>query len=557
MALLLATGLGLVSLPLLTYTYPSFTQIIWSSYWQCRRCRVITPALSAFIEETLAAENMTGLSVAVVPKHGPPEFHSWGYRTEDGDEITPDTLFHMGSVSKAFCATALGLLIDDFANGRNDLLPEWQLMDEWASERANLRDILSHVSGLPRHDLSYGPLDTPHDFLTRLRYLRPAFELREQWSYNNIMYVVGAHIIATYADKPYTSFVEERIFSPLGMSSSTFSPEKAESSGKFSQGWTKDGRRLPQWFSEDTAFLFAGPGGVISSAVDMSKWILMWINEGVHHNKAFIPLSVYQNVSYSYAIDTDHPIDSEYSIAGYGMGWSRSSYRGHDVVQHSGGLPGFNTLVSFLPSDEIGVTVFVNGYDQIKPMATILNRIFDAALHLDSSLTLSSADGSSPPKPITKPSAWSPTVSLTDFAGTYTNAGYGTFTLCAPSSASSYCAKVQSDFTTVDVARGASVPSLELLAEWPRTWASHVRMRYQQGSIFSIDFTTLFPHGYGKDVTPFETGHIEKAEATVEFVIEDGQVVGFGLTGMHGWLWERARISHSVQDRAEAWFDRV
>ncbi|KAF9233586.1 beta-lactamase/transpeptidase-like protein, partial [Melanogaster broomeanus] len=232
----------------------------------------------AFIEETLAAENMTGLSVAVVPKHGPPEFHSWGYRTEDGDKITPDTLFHMGSVSKAFCATALGLLIDDFANGRNvtalppglteitwhtrlkDLLPEWQLMDEWASERANLRDILSHVSGLPRHDLSYGPLDTPHDFLTRLRYLRPAFELREQWSYNNIMYVVGAHIIATYADKPYTSFVEERIFSPLGMSSSTFSPEKAESSGKFSQGWTKDGRRLPQWFSEDTAFLFAGPG---------------------------------------------------------------------------------------------------------------------------------------------------------------------------------------------------------------------------------------------------------------------------------------------------------
>ena len=77
------------------------------------------------------------------------------------------TLFHMASVSKAFCATALRLLIDDFAHGRNvtalpsclteltwhtrlrDLLPEWELMDAWASERANLRDILSHVSGLP------------------------------------------------------------------------------------------------------------------------------------------------------------------------------------------------------------------------------------------------------------------------------------------------------------------------------------------------------------------------------------------------------------------------
>ena len=80
----------------------------------------------------------------------------------------PQTLFHMASVSKAFCATALGLLIEDFATGSNvtalpsglselswhtrlrDLLPDWQLMDEWASERANLRDILSHVSGVPR-----------------------------------------------------------------------------------------------------------------------------------------------------------------------------------------------------------------------------------------------------------------------------------------------------------------------------------------------------------------------------------------------------------------------
>ena len=77
----------------------------------------------------------------------------------------------MASVSKAFCATALGLLIDDFAHGRNvtalpsglteltwhtrlgDLLPEWELMDTWASERANFRDILSHVSGVPRWGL--------------------------------------------------------------------------------------------------------------------------------------------------------------------------------------------------------------------------------------------------------------------------------------------------------------------------------------------------------------------------------------------------------------------
>lgn len=83
------------------------------------------------------------------------------------------------------------------------------------------------------------------------------------------MYTVADHVIATYAGQSYTSFVEDRIFAPLGMTSSTFSPTKAEASGKFTQGWTGQGRRLPEYFTEQTAFLAAGPGGVISNAVDM------------------------------------------------------------------------------------------------------------------------------------------------------------------------------------------------------------------------------------------------------------------------------------------------
>ena len=83
------------------------------------------------------------------------------------------------------------------------------------------------------------------------------------------MYTVAAEVIAVYSGKSYTSFVEDRIFAPLGMTSSTFSPTQAEASGKFTQGWTKEGRRVPECFSEEMAFVMAGPGGIISSAVDM------------------------------------------------------------------------------------------------------------------------------------------------------------------------------------------------------------------------------------------------------------------------------------------------
>ena len=81
--------------------------------------------------------------------------------------------------------------------------------------------------------------------------------------------MVGSHVIETYSGQSYTSFVEERIFAPLGMTSTTFSPAEAEASGKFTQGWTQQGRRLPECFDEETAISMAGPGGVISNAVDM------------------------------------------------------------------------------------------------------------------------------------------------------------------------------------------------------------------------------------------------------------------------------------------------
>lgn len=92
MALFLAVGIGLVAWPLASYTYPNlFPQIPFgTSHGPVHKGDVITPQLSTFIKETMALENITGLSIAVIPKHGETEFHSLGYRTEDGDEVTPD-----------------------------------------------------------------------------------------------------------------------------------------------------------------------------------------------------------------------------------------------------------------------------------------------------------------------------------------------------------------------------------------------------------------------------------------------------------------------------------
>ncbi|GJE94197.1 beta-lactamase/transpeptidase-like protein [Phanerochaete sordida] len=272
--------------------------------------RIITPELTEFTNNIMQDYNMSGLALGAVHSNDIIEVAAFGRKTEDNDTMTADTLFDMGSCSKAFLASAVGILIDDFAQGKNrtplpsgvqrldwhtrliDLLPgDWQLMDEWASQQATIRDILSHQSGLPRHDISYHADQKPVDVVRQLRHLWPAFELRQRWHYNNLFYVTGAHIISTFSGMSYIEFVKERIFDPLGMTASTFDPEEAARDGRLTQTWTADGRRLPVWFTGNAVELIAGAGGIISNVVDMTKWLRMLLNAGGDPatNKTIIP----------------------------------------------------------------------------------------------------------------------------------------------------------------------------------------------------------------------------------------------------------------------------
>ncbi|KAG1735388.1 hypothetical protein EDB19DRAFT_1101121, partial [Suillus lakei] len=114
------------------------------------------------------------------------------------------------------------------------------------------------------------------------------------------------------------------------------------------------------------------------------KWVALWLNKGVHNNITVILLSVHGNALQSYSVSISTPADPEHSIQGYGMGWFRNSYLGHDIVYHTGLIPGFSVLVSFLPDDDVGVVVFCNGNNKATPVMNISNRIIDTALNLPS-----------------------------------------------------------------------------------------------------------------------------------------------------------------------------
>ncbi|KAI9067465.1 beta-lactamase/transpeptidase-like protein [Trametes sanguinea] len=543
---------------------------------------VITPDVSRFVEGVLNVSTIPGLSMGVVrlddAKQPVVELAAWGRRTEDGGgiDLTPDTLFALASCSKAFLVTSIGLLMDDYAQGRNvtplppsvavfdwdtkmaDLLPEeWALEDPWASKKANLRDAFGHVTGLPRHDYSYRPGDTAEDVVLRMRHLPPAYELREKWSYNN----------QKYANATIGSFVVSGIFEPLNMSSSSYTPSNASRSGRLTQTWTPHGvRRIPYWLPDKVNDLFAGPGGVISSAEDMTKWLATLLNQGVdpRTNKTIVPASTFANMTTARAIQNGLS-SPDTSITGYGMGWFRMTHKGRDVVWHSGAIPGFSLLVAFLPEDNLGVVLLANMDDKADDVMSVLYRVIDEALDLPENIERDVSDGihqirlfGTQKTYVAETHAEPLPMPLEAYGGLYANIAYGNITLCTPTNTSSHCSQVLAQFAPVEAASGAPLPEERLYAAWQRVWSTHLRVVHRSANSFDLVLPALFPNGYGRNTTAFEYHDPVNSVGRVEFLVEDHQVRGFALITEEDAADARAaRTNGTVQEIGDAWFDKL
>ncbi|KAJ7292877.1 beta-lactamase/transpeptidase-like protein [Mycena rebaudengoi] len=531
--------------------------------------KIITDEFSSYIRNAMQAYNASGLSLGVLRPDGQVEYGSWGNRTEEGDPVTPATVFNLGSCSKAFLPASLGILMEDFAARKNktalpptvstfdwdtkmqDLLPEeWMVEDPWTTKKANLKDLLSHATGLPNHDASYALSHTALDVVLRMRHLRAAYELREHYEYNNLMYMTGAYVVTRYSGSSYRDFIEQRIMQPLGMSSSTLYPDRAFNSGNLTQAWTPSGRRIPFFLPEQSADMIAGAGGVMFTAEDMLKWVKLYLNGGID---ATTGVSVIPSATFDLATSAQSIAfpkgNAANSITAYGMGWLRRSYRGHEVVKHNGGAPGVATWVVFYPHDNFGLVILENtgtGFTDVVEQAVtdrILSLPAEPSAFTRAPSPSAALRSSSPPPPL----------DLSEYAGTYTSPGYGNITICARESTSSVCSTVVNNFETVDRATGRRSGPSELYSAWPRFWTTELRFVHLYENSFTVTPSALYVNGYGKDKTPFENldGSLPST-----FAVEEGKVVGLGLFTALRQFW-RSKKGGGVKDTADVWFEKV
>ncbi|GAV99348.1 beta-lactamase transpeptidase-like protein [Lentinula edodes] len=378
----------------------------------------ITPEINNFIEGILEEYNSPGLSLALVRRNETSstgwlmEFGSYGTAKADGSPVTPDSLFAIASNSKLFLSLSVGLLIENQTladqTGRElswssraiDVIPQWGLMDEDMERIVNIQDMLSHRTGMPRHDLSGRPLQGGvAEMISNLRYLRPSAEARETWQYNNLMYETLSYLPELLLDQPFESYVADHLFNPLNMSASTYSVAIAEESSEhMAHGYMRSMRDeitgvsgiltpvVPYFSRPGNEKIWAGAGGVITSARDLSVWVAMLLGNGKHPftNVTVVPEKLIQHIAEGVAVIDGTPSYPELSASMYGAGQERYTYRGHDLIEHGGSNPGFKTQVTRFPNDNLGIVVLSNDEDfGTEIHQIVIRRIADEILGLD------------------------------------------------------------------------------------------------------------------------------------------------------------------------------
>jgi CubicO group peptidase (beta-lactamase class C family) len=387
-----------------------------------------------------------GFAVAVVEKNKIVYSRGAGFRDlEKKLPVTANTLFAIGSCTKAFTASLIGLLEKEgkinYDKPVRDYLPELKFYNDAMNDQITVRDMMCHRTGLPRHDYSWYSFPTTRDSLIyRIRYLEPTAAVRQLWQYNNFMFTAQGVLAEKLFSKRWEAVIKEKIFDSLGMSASNFSVSDLERSADASVGYyvQKDSliKRL-DYYNIDAM----GPAGSINSSVnDMANWVITWINGGKFQGKEILPAQYVSEASSSQMVSASGVPDKEnpdIHLSTYGFGWGISSYRGHYRVQHGGNIDGFSAITTFFPSDSVGIIVLSNQNGSVVP-GIVRNILADRLLKLtrtdwnafqkkaDVKAKAAARDAGLNKKPPVSVSAPCTHV-LKDYEGTYTNPGYGSF----------------------------------------------------------------------------------------------------------------------------------
>ena len=350
--------------------------------------------LTRYIEQARTEWKNVGLAIAVVQGSDVIFTQGFGARAFDGSErVDPDTLFQVGSTTKAFTTAALAMLVSEgrihWDDPVIDYLPTFQLQDPWLTRTLTIRDAVTHRSGISApFYFVLGILDSD-EAIRQLRYSTAQAPFRDSFVYDNVLYAVAGRVVEVVSGMSWRDYIKRRLLQPLQMNRSGTSPyefwerhhvapvifgsalrsgatleDARDRNVAMPHGWDEDGAAvvLP-WQCYDNA---AAAGSLVSSARDMAKWLLLNLNQGCFEGQQLLGPDTVQELHATQNLHTLHQFPFERATESYAMGWFRAEYRGHVHLEHGGGIIGFPSYMALLPDQQLGIAVLSNGSQEAR-----------------------------------------------------------------------------------------------------------------------------------------------------------------------------------------------
>ncbi len=348
-------------------------------------------SIDLIISNALKVWSTPGVAVAIVKDGQPLIVKGYGLKQHDGKEtVTPNTVFPLGSCTKAFTSALIAELVDAGKMTWDDPvrkhLSAFKLNDPNADALVTLRDLLTHRTGVASHDfLWYRASWNLDETIRRTSLLPVSSPFRGSYQYSTLMYLVAGQAAAKQMGQPWQELVRERITKPLGMTNTTFtSAEMAKSSDRASGHQRNADGSITTMPAYD--LLEANPAGsMFTTAQDMVPWLQLQLADGVFNGKRIVSKVNLAETKTPHTVmrkdETIAPVYPDTHQVSYAMGWVVYDHRGKLVVAHGGVLDGFRAQVTLLPNEKIGI-VLLNNLHQTKMNIALTNTLIDRMLNL-------------------------------------------------------------------------------------------------------------------------------------------------------------------------------
>jgi CubicO group peptidase (beta-lactamase class C family) len=355
---------------------------------------------TAYVERARAAADIPGMAVAVVRDGKVVYAHGFGVRKRgEAALVTPDTMFEIGSTSKAFTVAALALLVEQKKIAWDDkvktYLPWLEHDSPFVREEMTVRDLVAN-----RYGISYLVDSQPifaarsdrsaEDIVRRSAKLPREAGFRDRYSYSNTMFIAAGLLIEKVSGVPFEQFLREQLLRQVGAGGAVFEPAEAIATGDYATPHAADsGVAKPIAWTRPNAAL-AATGGLIASSSQLANWLRFQLAYGKIDGKQLLSEAQVREMQAPRAFLADpkreapqfpQPETLQSDYWAYGLGWYVNGYKGRKMVWHSGGSPGFRAGMVMLPNDGLGVVVLTNRYPTQLNFAVAL-RAIDTLLDL-------------------------------------------------------------------------------------------------------------------------------------------------------------------------------